>query len=431
MKIKGLISENTVVLKYQGEEINIQRSQDEQTFLKVSQLLIDRDEKELIKQFIDIKARIEQFSNGVFTVQNDKIVLKGDNIPLPQAIAKKLLEMEKEGEDFLPLIRFWKKLRNNPSKNSREQLYGFMLANNIPLTEQGDLVVEKGVNQRRGGIPGELVDVHTKSIDNSVGMIVEMDRSRVADNPKVHCSTGLHVGAPDYVRKHWSSDVIVECVVNPVDVVSVPDDYNNTKMRVCRYQVMGYSDKSRTGNKVVKLSDFIKTPTPQLKESMEQKSIGVKSEGNKIKDDRVTSNKQGVIQMQNETLKQIEGKTAKQIIAHVKEITGEEITISLKNKRGIIKKGLQLLELHQLKLTQGEVMEEVDQDLLATNSKKTVKQMKTQQEEVIDLTSKSRQDLLELAKSKFNLEISKYSPTKGIINKLATQFEQAGFKVIK
>jgi hypothetical protein len=91
MKIKGLISEKTVVLKYDGQEINIQRSQDEKIFLKISQLLIDGKQEELISEFLDIKAKIENFSENTFTVKDQKIVLKDDSTAIPQAIAKKLL----------------------------------------------------------------------------------------------------------------------------------------------------------------------------------------------------------------------------------------------------------------------------------------------------------------------------------------------------
>jgi hypothetical protein len=46
----------------------------------------------------------------------------------------------------------------------------------------------------------------------------------------------VHVGAIEYVKDFGNSDrVILECLVSPRNVVSIPVDYNNTKMRCCEY----------------------------------------------------------------------------------------------------------------------------------------------------------------------------------------------------
>ena len=48
--------------------------------------------------------------------------------------------------------------------------------------------------------------------------------------------TNVHVGAIEYVKDFGNSDgVILECLVSPRNVVSIPVDYNNTKMRCCEY----------------------------------------------------------------------------------------------------------------------------------------------------------------------------------------------------
>ena len=46
----------------------------------------------------------------------------------------------------------------------------------------------------------------------------------------------MHVGSISYVKDFGREDgVILECLVNPRNIVSIPTDYNNTKMRVCEY----------------------------------------------------------------------------------------------------------------------------------------------------------------------------------------------------
>ena len=54
------------------------------------------------------------------------------------------------------------------------------------------------------------------------------------------CSFGLHVCSYDYLPNFGTGggDRVVICEVNPRDVVAIPQDYNNTKMRVCKYKVI-------------------------------------------------------------------------------------------------------------------------------------------------------------------------------------------------
>jgi hypothetical protein len=47
----------------------------------------------------------------------------------------------------------------------------------------------------------------------------------------------LHVCSQSYLG-HFGGDRVIVCKINPKDVVSVPADYNNAKMRVCRYEVV-------------------------------------------------------------------------------------------------------------------------------------------------------------------------------------------------
>ena len=61
-----------------------------------------------------------------------------------------------------------------------------------------------------------------------------MDRKDVNDDPNQTCSAGLHVCSQAY-GMYGSRLLLVS--VNPADVVSVPIEYKNAKMRVCKYYV--------------------------------------------------------------------------------------------------------------------------------------------------------------------------------------------------
>jgi hypothetical protein len=146
-------------------------------------------------------------------------------------------------------------LQENPSQNSKDQLYTFVEKNGLELTPGGELVFYKGVNKAEGKnadagfefqstrsgpeADGVAVDGVPQSgfIGQSVGSEVTMPRSTVKDQPQVHCSTGLHCGTTKYIKDVMKAQHLVKVVVNPRDVVSVPTDYDAQKVRVCRYTV--------------------------------------------------------------------------------------------------------------------------------------------------------------------------------------------------
>lgn len=346
-KVKGVVGEKSIILYYGGDAITIQSETDRLLFEEFKELIKSGNMTTLIERLLSVKERIEKYTNKTFYIKSGKLFLKGDDVEIPELLAKKLLEMEATDADFMPLVRFWKKLKSNPSTASVEQLYGFIEANNIPLTEMGDIVTEKGVNQKVGAPAGELVDTYTKRVDNSLGMEVTMDRSKVDEDPNRTCSHGLHVGAPDYVRKHYSTNLIVECVVNPRDVVAVPTDYNNTKMRVCRYVVVGYSPKVQPKYKpVYKLSDFIKIPEPEVQEKMESLSSSGELSDNGVNKNVISKKAKDETKVNkrilNKYMKKFAKKTARQVLDLVKEKLDIELPHNPKSKAAIVKKAAKL-----------------------------------------------------------------------------------------
>ncbi|MCA9749501.1 MAG: hypothetical protein KC414_10375 [Romboutsia sp.] len=173
----------------------VSKAKNPELFEKITQKVIDNDLDWIVDNFNSIKEKVENISDGVFSVHNQQIILKGTNIPVPPVIYKKLQELEQKDKSkhMTSLLRFWRKLSKNPSENSREDLYDFMTRNNIPITDEGDIVVEKGVNQKVGSYPGHLVDCRTGKVDNNVGLEVFMPRDKVNPNSNETCSYGLSV----------------------------------------------------------------------------------------------------------------------------------------------------------------------------------------------------------------------------------------------
>lgn len=178
-------------------------------------------------------------TKGLFHVDSDgELYTTGDDKPIHKVIGKKLLAFLQEGLPCEPLVNFWNNLKQNPSERSVDQLFQFLEANHHPLTDDGCFLAYKKVTRTATG----LKDSHSRTFSNNVGEYVTMDRSGVNPDPNQTCSTGLHVASFEYA-KGFSGDVLVVVKVNPRDVVAVPTDYNQQKMRTCAYFVEEIYDK--------------------------------------------------------------------------------------------------------------------------------------------------------------------------------------------
>lgn len=188
---------DNITINNAGDIIILNKTKNKVLYEEVGKHITSGDVKFIEENFQRIKDEIAIISKGLFDAKDKKIVLKGSDIEVPEPVLKKMQELEstQDMDSLGSLIRFWRKLEQNPSENSRKDLYTFILKNNIPITEIGDIVVEKGVNQKRGSFPGDLVDCHTGKINNSVGMEVWMPREEVNPDSNQTCSYGLIIVA--------------------------------------------------------------------------------------------------------------------------------------------------------------------------------------------------------------------------------------------
>lgn len=177
----------------------------------------------LFKQLGDLK-----LNNGVLTL---------DGFKLPEVLTKRILDFEREGLPYQYLVNFFRKLLNNPNPRSIEMLYKFLEHNGHPITDQGNFIAYRKVDDN-------FKDLYTGKIDNSIGNVVQMDRGLVDSDPEKTCSSGLHVATRCYAEG-FGRGVLLEVEVDPADVVCVPNDYNGTKMRVCKFRVLAESESLR------------------------------------------------------------------------------------------------------------------------------------------------------------------------------------------
>lgn len=152
-----------------------------------------------------------------------------DDKPFNEIVSGKALNMMGAGLAPDSLRNFLRKVRLNPSSSAQNELLLFCEASNFPIHEDGDIIAFKGVKD-------DYTDKHTGTFDNSVGKTVSMPRNEVDDRRDVTCSFGLHFGTHEQAMSYGTRSMVVK--VNPVNVVSIPSDYNNSKGRCCEYVVM-------------------------------------------------------------------------------------------------------------------------------------------------------------------------------------------------
>jgi hypothetical protein len=185
-------------------------------------------EEQLFQQVADL-------GNGRVDVSVEDGVLMLNGSPITNAIATAVSRFWHQGFDFEPLVKFFERLMHNPSSRSVQELFTFLEACNLTVTEDGCFLAYKSVRD-------DYLDKYSGKFDNSPGSVHTVSRNQVDDDCTKACSHGFHVGALDYAGPGgWynsNGDIVVICKVDPADVVSVPKDASCQKLRCCHYQVV-------------------------------------------------------------------------------------------------------------------------------------------------------------------------------------------------
>jgi hypothetical protein len=167
-------------------------------------------------------------NNVVVDVVAGSIYYKGTE--LHNTMVDRILIMMREGFSVTPMINLLNNLYENPSNKAVEELYTFLEYGKMPITEDGCFLAYKRVNT-------DYTSCYDSKTSNKIGEVVSMPRYLVDDRSEQTCSHGLHICSFEYLASYSGARVIV-VKVNPADVVSIPTDYNNTKARVCQYEVI-------------------------------------------------------------------------------------------------------------------------------------------------------------------------------------------------
>lgn len=205
---------------------------DDRRWEKALELLAQDDLDELV-ELLTPAVRLNRYvsESGQLEVRDGVLFYRGNPLPHNLHMVQRALQQSAEGFPVDPLLKFIENLMQNPSYRARQELLGFLEYGELPITPDGHFLAYKRVRN-------DYKDVFSGSIDNSIGQTVEMSRCDVDDDSNRTCSSGLHFCSREYLN-NFSGARMVVLKIHPRDVVSIPVDYNNTKGRCCRYQVVG------------------------------------------------------------------------------------------------------------------------------------------------------------------------------------------------
>jgi len=211
-----------------------------------------------VKGIVDPVKTVLNFGAGNIAVQGEKIFYKGQE--MHNSLTKRMLQMIEEGFPIEPLAKFWDNLMLNPSFRAVNELYSFLEKNNLPITPDGHFLAYKKVRD-------DYMDVHSGTTPNKLSgawtpeqlasmpiiagkkneititvvdgvTVVEMPRNQVNDDQNNTCAEGLHFCSQEYLNSFGGERTMI-LKINPRDVVSIPTDYNRSKGRASRYEIVG------------------------------------------------------------------------------------------------------------------------------------------------------------------------------------------------
>ena len=185
---------------------------------------------DLAIELASVSSYLNTITGGDVSVDDSGVYYKGNL--LNDYLARKLHTFFTEGLPVQHYCLFINNLMANPSMVSRKELFLFLEAANLPITEDGCFLAYKAVRS-------DYKDIHSGKFDNSPGVTHTMPRAEVDDDRNQTCSYGFHASAYEYAKGFMQGNGhLVAVKINPADVVSVPSDYNNQKLRTCQYTVL-------------------------------------------------------------------------------------------------------------------------------------------------------------------------------------------------
>jgi hypothetical protein len=205
---------------------------DHSNYQNILQTVRDQDWTKFL-DLVDLSRKVRDYVHNTNVEIKDGVIMFDGEV-VHNTLTKRVITFMQQDLPFKPMLNFLCNLMENPSKRAVDELYDFLEAGELPITEDGHFLAFKNVK-------ADYTDIYSGKFNNAVGSICEMKRNQVDEDKDRTCSYGLHFCSiaylPNFRDCNGGKTMIVK--INPKDVVAIPSDYNNTKGRTCRYEVVG------------------------------------------------------------------------------------------------------------------------------------------------------------------------------------------------
>jgi hypothetical protein len=205
--------------------------------------------REIASEDLWVIARTLGASGKVIIDDRDQIRLDGRLVDY--GLAGVLKRLAKDADARLEDVSaFLAKVDQNPDKSVANDLYRFLEKGNLPITPEGDFMAFKNIKDDfwsfgTGSEPTFTKDANGEETSNTgqahypIGSTVWMKREDCDSRRNVTCSHGLHACSYEYLPSfHGGQGKTIIVRIDPADVTAIPTDYNETKLRCCRMEVL-------------------------------------------------------------------------------------------------------------------------------------------------------------------------------------------------
>lgn len=165
-----------------------------------------------------------------------------NNYPLKTNLAERIRQYWISDAPYEPLLKLCEKSLANEREYMHEELFNFLECNDLPITEDGCFLAYKLANA-----DGSPVYQTGSPIRYEVGKVIEEEEAKNERNRELCNGPGLYFGN----RKYWGSSSwkgkewndsngtrMFLVKIDPRDVTSVPRQYDNSKGKCWRMEVI-------------------------------------------------------------------------------------------------------------------------------------------------------------------------------------------------
>jgi len=95
-----------------------------------------------VRELINVQNQTKETKNSSSISKENQVIIKDNkvfynNVPIQNTLSKRIINLIQDGFDISHMVKFLENLMKNPSYKIVNELYDFLEANKIPITENG------------------------------------------------------------------------------------------------------------------------------------------------------------------------------------------------------------------------------------------------------------------------------------------------------